>query len=75
MPPRRPDLAEIANALYRLLADIDSGAMPAPAAVRHRLEGAALAFTAAAEGRIPTVGDLLAILWDGGPTGPPAPER
>ena len=69
MASRRPDPAEVAMALYRLLADIDSGALPAPVTVRHRLEGAALALTAVAEDRIPTVGDLLAILWVEEPAG------
>lgn len=69
MRSRRPDPGEVALALYRLLADIDSGAMPAPPAVRYRLEGAALALTAMAEDRIPTVGDLLAILWVDEPDG------
>jgi len=64
-PVEPPDITEVARVLWRLTEQIDSGAVTATPAIRHRLEGAAMAFAALGQDRHLNIDELLATLTAG----------
>jgi hypothetical protein len=63
MTKLKPDLAEAAKVLRRLLADLDRDEANRPnddsRRARYRIEGAVIALEALSRGRTPSAGDLL----------------
>jgi hypothetical protein len=53
------DPGEAATALRRMLVMLDEDEMTASSAVRYRLEGAVIALEALAQGKAPTVDDII----------------